>query len=190
MTLVRWAEGADRRRTRGVIEACIRTFCLFLIAGALVMGACGGSSDGDRSGSPAAAQPATVLAPGAAKELGSVVPAAVLAADYALDEAEANTRYKAKELRVPGLISEAGKSGAGLPYVALATGWEGAPVQCIFDDGSLDISYFGIMQQVVLTGIVEGLQDTAKPVAEGDVGALFRQTSTRRVTLSGCSVEE
>ena len=44
------------------------------------------------------------------------------------------------------------------------------------------------MQKVIASGTMDGLQDNAKPVAEGDVGSLFLMVSAKRVTLSGCSV--
>ena len=81
-----------------------------------------------------------------------------------------------------------GLSVEGLPYVALSTGWEGAPVQCIFDEETADISSLGVMQKVIASGTMDGLRDNAKPVAEGDVGSLFLKVSAKRVTLSGCSV--
>ena len=152
----------------------------------LVLAACGGSSE--KSEPTAAAERPTAQAPGAAKEVGSEVPAAILAADYAIDEAEADTRYRGKDLQVSGLISEVGMSVEGMPYVALSTGWEGAPVQCIFDDETADISSFGVMQKVIVSGTMDGLRDNAKPVAEGDVGSLFLKVSGKRATLSGCSV--
>ena len=164
-------------------------FHLLLISVTLVLAACGGSSEeGEPTAGPVAERPAA-LAPGAAKDVGAEVPAAILAADYAIDEAEADSRYKGKDLQVSGLISEAGLSVEGLPYVALSTGWEGAPVQCIFDDETADISSLGVMQKVIASGTMDGLQDNAKPVAEGDVGSLFLKVSAKRVTLSGCSVK-
>lgn len=165
-----------------------RGFHLLLVSIALVLAACGGSSEETEPTSAPAEERSTVLAPGAAKEVGSEVPAAVLAADYAIDEAEADSRYKGKELQVSGLISEVGTSVEGMPYVALSTGWEGAPVQCIFDDEGADISSLGVMQKVVASGTMDGLKDTAKPVAEGDVGSLFLKVSAKRATLIGCSV--
>ena len=165
-----------------------RGFHLLLISISLVLAACGGSSEESEPTRAPAAERSTVLAPGAAKEVGSEVPAAVLAADYAIDEAEADSRYKGKELQVSGLISEVGPSVGGLPYIALSTGWEGAPVQCIFDDEDADISSLGVMQKVIASGRMDGLQDTAKPVAEGDVGSLFLKVSAKRATLIGCSV--
>ena len=172
-----------------MFEVYRRRFHLLLISSiTLIFAACGGSPEkSEPTAGPAAERPAA-LAPGAAKDVGAEVPAAILAADYVIDEAEADSRYRGKDLQVAGLISEVGLSVEGLPYIALSTGWEGAPVQCIFDDETADISSLGIMQKVIASGTMDGLQDNAKPVAEGDVGSLFLKVSAKRVTLSGCSV--
>ena len=158
-----------------MFEVYRRRFHLLLISSiTLIFAACGGSPEkSEPTAGPAAERPAA-LAPGAAKDVGAEVPAAILAADYAIDEAAGGGQpiQTGKDLQVSGLISEVGLSVEGLPYVALSTGWEGAPVQCIFDDETADISSLGIMQKVIASGTMDGLQDNAKPVAEGDVGSL------------------
>ena len=131
-----------------------------------------------------------VLAPGEAKKLGDLVPAAVLASDYELDYMEADSRYKGKVLRVPGLISEIGISGFGIKYIALSTGWEGTPIQCMFEDSEFNLSNLSVMQKVVAAGTIRGLQDSAKVTDSDDVSKLFYTTGAKRVTMSECTIVE
>ena len=124
-------------------------FIFLLISVTLVLAACGGSSEeGEPTVAPAAERPGRSGGRGPPRTWGAEVPAAILAADYAIDEAEADSRYRGKDLQVSGLISEVGLSVEGLPYVALSEpAGRALPVQCIFDDETADISSLGIMQK-------------------------------------------
>ena len=157
---------------------------LTLIISALVaLTACGGDSDEANGTGSAAAQPTVEPAP-------SSIRAADLAAEYDLDEASADAKFKGKVVEVTGSITTSGTNKKDVSYVNLLGGgagyMPGTNVQCLLVEGATDLlSELSPTEVVTVKGTIQGFGETVKDT-EGQF-SLFISTG-KDLTMTDCAV--
>ena len=163
----------------------MRTFLIILLFAAvaqIVLASCGGSDDSVPTVTGAAARPTAELAPDS-------IAATQLAGEYDLDSVAAAAKFKGKTLDVNGTVISLGTNKSGVSYVDLrGTGNydAGSVVQCVLTNtGTTALSQIGVMEDVTITGTVEGPGESVKD-KEGQL-SLFMSTGLD-VIIGDCSV--
>lgn len=171
----------------------IPTTLVLIAISSLALTACGGSPNDQDAGATSGQAPqesGIVRQTGRTIVEGAAVTAALIAGDYARDEAFADTKYEGKVIEVVGVVSEFGKSAAEVPYVVLS-GIHWFPIQCILPDTETQVPSQAVVgQPATIRGRVEGMQDSVKVEDEDDVFAIFQSFGDQRLTLSGCDLVE
>ena len=167
----------------------IRTTLVLIAIFSLALSACGGSSNGQDAGE-APQGSGIIRQTGGTIVDGAAVTAALIAGDYARDEALADAKYKGKVVEVVGVVSEFGKTAAEVPYVVLS-GIYWFPIQCILPDTETEVPSQVVKgQPTTIRGRVEGMLDSVKVEDEDDVFAIFQSFGDQRITLSACGLVE
>ena len=161
----------------------VATTLSLALLGLLALTGCGGDSEDSASSGSGAAQPTAEPAP-------ETIAASKLAAEYDLDEAAADAKFKGKAIEVTGTIVTFGTNKSNVSYVNLQGGgasfMPGTAVQCLLTESGLEaLSRVRVTELVTIRGTVEGF---GKSVKDADSQfALFISTG-KDLTMSDCSV--
>jgi hypothetical protein len=158
---------------------------ILLSAGLLALAACGGDSE-----QAATAGPETRYVPTAGAGGTLSITAAKLAADYDLNDVDADAKFKGKELEIVGSVISFGTNKSEVSYVILqgsgVSFTPGTAVECVLTESGVDaLSRVSIMATATIKGTVQGFGETVKDV-EGQF-ALFNSTGND-ITISECLV--
>ena len=161
------------------------TIFILLSAGVLALAACGGDSE-----RAATAGPETRYVPTAGAGGTLSITAAKLAADYDLNDVDADAKFKGKELEIVGSVISFGTNKSEVSYVILqgsgVSFTPGTAVECVLTESGVDaLSRVSIMATATIKGTVQGFGETVKDV-EGQF-ALFNSTGND-ITISECLV--